>query len=231
MKAWRTPIYLLLAINLVLALLSGISLLGQRLPWAESGERERLARQLTPDQIRVGEPVAAQSAQASSTLPAASADCALIRSLTQEDSQQLEGMARDYAARLGVSIRSRSSGIVPNSYWVHIPPSGGREGATKRAEVLTRAGVTDLIIIRDPGPNQYAVSLGLFRSEEAAKRLMEQLRSKKISTVRMAVRDNTGTNARTELTGPPLIIDALLQDFLATHAQARRDSCTPDTSS
>ena len=231
MKAWRTPFYLLLAINLVLALFSGMSLFGQRLPWAENGERERLARQLTPDQIRVGEAVASPPAQVAGTTPAASPGCALISNLTQEDSQQLEGMARDYAARLGVSIRSRSSGIVPTSYWVHIPPSGGREGATKRAEVLTRAGVTDLIIIRDPGPNQYAVSLGLFRNEEAAKRLVEQLRNKKISTVRMSVRDNTGSNARTELSGPPQILDALLQDFLATHAQARRDSCSPDTPS
>ena len=231
MKASRTPFYLLLAINIVLALFSGMSLFGQRLPWTEAGERERLGRQLTPDQIRLGESAPANTPVAISSSVPASPDCVLVRNLTQDDSQQLEGIARDYAARLGVNIAIRSSGIVPTSYWVHIPPSGGREGASKRAEVLTRAGVTDLIIIRDPGPNQYAVSLGLFRSEEAAKRLMEQLRSKKISTVRMAVRDNTGTNARTELTGPPLIIDALLQDFLATHAQARRDSCTPDTSS
>ncbi len=145
MKAWRTPFYLLLAINLVLALFSGMSLFGQRLPWTENGERERLARQLTPDQIRVGEPVAAQSAQAASAPPVASADCALIRNLTQEDSQQLEGMARDYAARLGVSIRSRSSGIVPTSYWVHIPPAGGRHLSTACAAICTFIFVMSIV--------------------------------------------------------------------------------------
>ncbi|PAS98706.1 MAG: hypothetical protein CGU28_00715 [Candidatus Dactylopiibacterium carminicum] len=228
MKALRVPFLLLLIFNVIAALFVALNLLGRRMPWDEPGESARLGRQLAPEQIRlVTTPaVPASSPRAAASAPVAGLLCSIVSGLTQDEAQQLEGQAQEYAQRLEMSISARVSGISAPSYWVHIPPSGGKEGATRRAEILTRAGLTDLIIIRDPGPNQFAISLGLFRSEEAARRLFDQLRKRNVINVRLTVRDNTGNKARVELKGPDQILDAMVSDFISTHSHARRsDSC------
>lgn len=230
MKTFRSLFYLFLAANLVLAVFSVAPLLGIQLPWAPTGEADRLIRQLNPEKIRPlpAEQVAPKSvdapqAPANDTAAVSStAVCVALRNLTTEANAQLA----DLAGKQGDGVSLRTSGVVSPSYWVHIPPSGGKDGATKRADVLAKAGVEDYLIVRDAGPTQYAISLGLFRNEDAANRLVEQLRKKKITSARIAVRDNTGNNAKAEVSGRSDLVEPLLKDFIDHHKDVQHAPCT-----
>lgn len=227
MKTLRPFFYLLLAANIMLATLSALPLLGFQLPWAPTGEADRLTRQLSPGSIQLIAPTPVKESIGSATeIPPETnpnaISCIALRNLNLEATQKIS----EQAARQGDGLAVRLIGVSPTSYWVNIPPGGGKDGATKRAEVLAKAGVEDYIIVRDSGPTQFSISLGLFRSEEAANRLIEQLKKKNIKSARVTVRDNTGNNARAEISGRNEFLEPLITDFLTTHADAQRDVCS-----
>lgn len=64
------------------------------------------------------------------------------------------------------------------SWWVHMPPQGNRAGALKKAAELKQLGVFDYFIVQDNGALRWSLSLGVFRSEDAAKAHLEALRDK-----------------------------------------------------
>lgn len=243
MHIFRTFFYLLLAGNIALAALSAMGLAGLNQPWQPVGETERLRRQLTPEKIvlisenpatatdapanapaaavatSTSASSAAASVAASSSAPAAT--CLAFTRLSGKDVDQI----RELAATLGDQVKLQVNGLQPSSYWVNIPPSGGRDEANRRGEVLARAGITDYIIVREAGPNQYAVSLGLFRNEDAARRLIEQLQKKNIKTARITVRDNTGNGARTEIRAPATVLQVLSEQIRGQLKSIETDEC------
>ncbi len=58
-------------------------------------------------------------------------------------------------------------------HWVYIPPAKDRRSAEQAASVLRRQGVTDLSVRPD-----HAISLGVFSTEEAARRYLVLVEAK-----------------------------------------------------
>jgi hypothetical protein len=58
-------------------------------------------------------------------------------------------------------------------HWVHVPAARDRRTAEQSAAALRRAGITDLSIRPD-----FAISLGVFSTEEAARRFLAQVEAK-----------------------------------------------------
>ena len=79
--------------------------------------------------------------------------------------------------------------------------------------------MSDFFIVQDSGPNQYAISLGLFSTEAAAQSLLEKLRRQGITNARMTTRENPEPSSRIELRGPSDAMEkirAFLADTLKT---------------
>jgi hypothetical protein len=77
------------------------------------------------------------------------------------------------------------------SYMVYIPPQDGRDGAERRTAELRRLGIGDFYVIPESSPNpalHYGVSLGIFRTEEAAKAYIGQLISRGVRSARIIAR-------------------------------------------
>ncbi len=79
-------------------------------------------------------------------------------------------------------------------YWVYIPPLKTKADAEKKASELKMRGVADFLIMQDEGPWQFAVSLGIFKTEDAATNYLTQLRQK---NVRSAVAGPRGAKTST----------------------------------
>jgi len=79
-------------------------------------------------------------------------------------------------------------------YWVYIPPLKTKAEAEKKASELKARGVTDFLIMQDEGPWQFAVSLGIFKTEDAATNYLAQIRQK---NVRSAVAGPRGAKTST----------------------------------
>jgi hypothetical protein len=70
---------------------------------------------------------------------------------------------------------------------VFIPSLGSKEAADKKALELTHLGVHDFFIVQDQGPLHFGISLGVFKSEEAAKQLLAALVAKGVHSAKIGV--------------------------------------------
>jgi hypothetical protein len=76
----------------------------------------------------------------------------------------------------------------PTSTIVFIPSLGSKTAAEKKVAELTQLGVNDFYIIQDHSNLRWGISLGIFKSEEAAKQLTATLISKGVENVKMKAR-------------------------------------------
>lgn len=70
---------------------------------------------------------------------------------------------------------------VSSAWWVWLPPLRNRPEADARLAELRRLGLQDLYVITENGPLRFAISLGVFKSEETARRFMASLDEKGVT--------------------------------------------------
>jgi hypothetical protein len=100
-------------------------------------------------------------------------------------------------------------------WWVFIPPQGNRAAAMKKTAELKALGIDDYFVIQEEGNMRWAVSLGVFSSEEAAKTRLETLRVKGVRSAQTGERDTQVTKIWFQVRGA----DAALQGKLKGFAQ------------
>lgn len=76
-----------------------------------------------------------------------------------------------------------------SGYWVHMPPQKTKADADRKVRELKTLGVTELVMVTDPGEWRYAISLGIFRTDEAAQAFLAGLRKQGVRTAIVARRD------------------------------------------
>jgi hypothetical protein len=192
----RLVAVLLLVANVVVA---GYFFLADRKAPVESDPSHQ---QINPDRIRV---VATGSEAVALMRPKGSEDpqrpaplsCATWGGF--QEAQAAAAEARLAALELGPRL-SRSEATTASSYLVLIPPIPRRVDLNGRVAELIRTGVTDQFVIND-GEFRNGISLGFFKSEEAANRHLDQLKAKGVNdavvrprpsgsrTVTLAMRD------------------------------------------
>ena len=193
-------------------------------PVAEAGKPAAFVPDDAADDPAAPEPVPAPVAPApvAPAPEAAPPACVAFGGLNSEQAAELS--ARIAKAGTGFRIAESRSGT-PSSWWVHIPSQGSKEGAERKAAELRGLGVTDLFIVQDAGQNQYAISLGLFKSEVAAGRQLEALKGRGVRSAQIATR---GAGAlRLEVRGPSDSLSSLASDLSENMRGASRFECAP----
>jgi hypothetical protein len=89
---------------------------------------------------------------------------------------------------LGARLTQRRSEETAG-WWVFIPPQGNRAGAQKKTAELKSLGIEEFFVLQDAGKMQWAVSLGVFSSEDAARSRLEALRAKGVRSAQTGERD------------------------------------------
>lgn len=77
-----------------------------------------------------------------------------------------------------------------DGYWVYIPPLKSKAEADKKTAELKSLGIGEFYVVQDSSQWRFAVSLGIFKTEEAAGNYLAQLKQK---GVRSAVVRPRGT--------------------------------------
>ena len=98
-------------------------------------------------------------------------------------------------------------------WWVFIPPQGNRPAALKKTAELKSLGVEDYFVLQDEGNMRWAVSLGVFSSEDAAKTRLEALRAKGVRSAQTGERDTQVTKIWFQVRGADAALQAKLQGF------------------
>lgn len=74
-------------------------------------------------------------------------------------------------------------------WWVFVPPQGSRAAALRMAGELKALGVLEYFIMAEEGEFRWALSLGVYRSEEAAQTRLAALSSMGVRSALMARRE------------------------------------------
>jgi hypothetical protein len=148
----------------LLLLLANVTLLGFTvLDRAGHGEGIRLKEQVAPDKIKLLTPQ--QVAALGPAKVAALADVCLEWG-PFSDAERSRALAEIDPLGLGRLLTQKRVESA-SSYWVFLPPAVNKAAADKRLAELKAAGVKDVFVV-DNGPQRFAISLGVFRTEEAA---------------------------------------------------------------
>lgn len=167
----------------------------------EAVEPAPLARQIAPDKLKVVAPsslppvtaVTKPPAPAPAPAPAsvaatASLTCMEWGSFTLADATRAEQALEPLAlgSRLGQRRTEEHAG-----WWVFIPPQGNRQLALRKAAELKQLGVEEYFIVQEEGALRWALSLGVFRTEESAQARLAALRGQGVRSARIGARDTT----------------------------------------
>ncbi len=185
-----------------------------------------LTRQIQPDKLRIvgtGEPPAASAAKptpvaaapaAASAAPAAAAACLEWGSFTLADAPHAEKALEPLA--LGTRLAQRRTEETAG-WWVFIAPqqpgANARQAAQKKAAELKALKVDDYFIVSDEGPYRWSVSLGVFRTEEAAQARLASLRDQGVRSAQVGPRETVVPKVWLQVKGVDAAIEPRLRDI------------------
>lgn len=127
--------------------------------------------------------------------------------------------------KLGDSdISVRSAPAKSSTYWVYIPPLKSKQDANKKVEELKGLGIQDSFVMQDNNQWRYAVSLGVFSTQEAADKYLAQIRDKSVKSAKAGPRNQDAGHSSMIIKAAGANIEAelvkLKQDFPASELKA-----------
>jgi sporulation related protein len=197
----RTLVFLLLLANIALG---GYIYLDS----LSTGEGVRLSQQVQPDKISLLTPqqVAALGPAKASAL----ADvCVEWGPFSDADRTRVLGALEPLD--LAALISQKKVEVIAN-YWVFIAPAANRAAADKKAEEIKALGVRDLAVV-DSGTQRFAISLGVFRTEEAAQARLAALQTRGVKTAKVGARAQSVMQTVLVVRDPPAPAVARMKDL------------------
>ena len=201
-------------------------------PADSAADPEPARRQISPEKIRVlrdREPAVPAPAASSPTTPApvaakpaaappapavaAPGACSEWGGFALAEAPKAEQALAPLA--LGARLAQRRSEETAG-WWVFIPPQANRATALKKTAELKGLGIDDYFVMQEGGKWRWAVSLGIFSSEDAAKNRLEALRAKGVRSAQTGERDTSVSKIWFQVRGA----DAALLAKLRENAQA-----------
>ncbi|MEF8727682.1 MAG: SPOR domain-containing protein [Accumulibacter sp.] len=192
------------------------------------GDAHRVEQQLLPERIVVvsrGEPPPSAKAKANGGTPGeqkASESCRIWSDLAASEADEVEQLLRESFAEFRTNRRTVNEN---SGYWVYIPPLASKEEVGKKTAELQQLGVDDFFVVQASGPNQLAISLGTYRTEEAAHAGLETLRAKGVKSARMGQRTGRPAYVILEIRGPAAQAEALQRSIAARLPKVTAKAC------
>ena len=167
----------------ILLLLANLTLFAYTRLDSGAGEGVRLKQQVRPDKIKLLTPqeVAALGPASAASLADVCLEWGPFGDVDRTRAQSdVESLA---LGKLLTQKRIETSA----AYWVFLPPFASKAAADKRAAELRASGLKDVFVV-DGGPQRFAISLGAFRTEDAANAYLAELAKQGIAGARAGPR-------------------------------------------
>ena len=183
-----------------------------------------LTRQIEPEKLKVLQPSDLPPPSARAAPTQAALKCFEWGSFSASDAPRAEKALEPLA--LGPRLAHRRIEETA-AWWVFMPPQGSRAAALKKATELKARDIEDYFIVQDEGPWRWAVSLGVFRTEEAAQARLAALREQGVRSAQVAQRETVVSKLWLQVKG----VDGPLQARLKEAARGMEGSelreCAP----
>lgn len=171
-------------------------------------ESQLLAQQVNPEAIHVLSEAQVAALGARKTDPSDGASCQEWGPFNTADLRRARDALAELASQAKLGERHEDSA----GWWVYIPPQSNRQAATQKVAELKRLGVEDYFIVQDDPRFRFAVSLGVFSTEEAARARLEELRARGVRTAQLGSRQTAVQKMYLQLRDlPPTLQPKLLE--------------------
>ena len=197
----RTLVFLLLLANLTLFAYIRLDSVG-------GGEGVRLSQQLQPEKIKL---LTTQQVAALGPAKVASLADVCVEWGPMSESDRVRAQTRLEPLELGKLVTQRKVEMIAN-YWVFIPPLANRAAVDSRVAELKARGVRDILPV-EFGPQRLAISLGVFRSEEAAQARLAALQAQGAQTAKVGARAQSVQQTVLIVRDPPAQAMARLKEM------------------
>lgn len=153
---------------------------------ADAADPAPLSRQIEPEKLKVIAPGDLPPVSAARKPAPGTTACVEWGSFTLADSARAQQALEPLG--LGARLAQRRTEEVA-SWWVFIPPQGSRQGALRKAAELKDLGIGEYFIVQDDAEHRWALSLGVFRSEDAAQARLAALRTQGVRSALVGPRE------------------------------------------
>jgi SPOR domain len=215
----RTLVFLLLLANLTLFGYIKLDSVG-------GGEGVRLSQQVQPDKIKLLTP---QQVAALGPAKVASLADVCVEWGPMSDADRARAQTRLEPLDLGKLVTQRKVEVIAN-YWVFIPPLASKAAVDKRVAELKAQGVRDIVPV-ELGPQRVAISLGVFRTENAAQARLEAIQAQGVKTAKVGPRAQSVQQTVLVVRDPPAQAMARLKEMQSDFqgSEIRIGSCERPT--
>lgn len=183
----------------LLLLLANLTLFGYiKLDSVGAGEGVRLGQQVQPDKVKLLTPQ--QVAALGPAKVAALADvCVEWGPLS--DSDRTRALTAIEPLDLSKLMTQKKVEIVAN-YWLFLPAAATKPAADKRVDELKAQGIKEASVV-DTGPQRLAISLGAFRTEDAAQARLAALLTQGVKNAKLGQRVQAVQQTALVIRDPP----------------------------
>jgi hypothetical protein len=197
-----------------------------------SDEPQLMEQQLNPHEIRLLSPeqvakLAAERAKQAAERPkppskALVAACLELGGFNPGDVAQVQKALEPLG--LGSRLGQRRAEEIA-SYWVFMPPLRNRQAANNKAAELRKLGVEDFFIVQEDPKLRFAISLGVFKTEEAANARLADLRKKGVRTARVGPKETSVQKVYFSVREVPDALAAKLDELRQSYAGTELRDC------
>jgi hypothetical protein len=194
---------------------------------SEAADPAPLARQIEPEKLKVvatkdlpppspPKPAAAIKAEPPPPPPASppvALKCLEWGSFTLADASNAEKTLEPLA--LGTRLAQRRTEETAG-WWVFIPAQkdpNQRQAALRKAAELRNLGIEDYFIVQEEGQHRWALSLGVFRTEESARARLAVLRAQGVRTALVGARETVVPKVWLQVKGVDPALEAKIKEL------------------
>jgi hypothetical protein len=193
----RIVFYILLVANLGLL---GYAWLSAR---HVNPDAELLNQQIVPEKVRIIAPKPM-------VVPTAKVACLEWGPFSAADLKAAQSAVDALQPALPVTQRDVQTVV---GFWVYIPPLDSRTEVERKIAELRKLGIEEYYAVESQGPMRNAISLGIFKTEEAASAYLERLREKGVRSARAGSREHKVTQTVLLVHEPDIALTAKLADL------------------
>jgi hypothetical protein len=168
-----------------------------------SPDAELIHQQINPDKVRIIAPKPL-------VVPVAKSACLEWGPFSAADLKAAQSAVDALQPALPVTQRDVQTVV---GFWVYIPPLDSRTEVERKIAELRKLGIEEYYAVESQGPMRNAISLGIFKTEEAASAYLERLREKGVRSARAGSREHKVTQTVLLVHEPDIALTAKLADL------------------
>lgn len=190
-----------------------------------NSDAQILGQQLNPEKIRLLTPEQVSALTRKSEPPKLASACLEWGAFAGGDAARAALALGPLELGAKLTQRRQEDGA---GFWVYIPPFASRQAAAQKAGELKRLGLEEYFVVPDDPKWRNAISLGVFKTEEAAKARLGAVRAKGVRSAVIGARETQRGKTYFQVREATSVVATRLHELKQGFSGTEVRECAPD---